>query len=59
MAQQVKNPSLSLERLWLLLWHVDDPWPGNIPMLWAWQKQNKTKQTKKPTKAIWSEQMIV
>ena len=29
MAQQVKDPALSLQRLWSLLWRRFDPWPGN------------------------------
>ena len=29
--QWVKDLALSLLWLWLLLWHVLDPWPGNCP----------------------------
>lgn len=30
MAQQVKDPVLSLEQLGGLLWQRFDPWPGNV-----------------------------
>ena len=36
MAQQVKDPVLSLQQLELLLCHGFDPWPGNFYMLWVW-----------------------
>ena len=32
MAQQVKDPILSLQWLWLLLWCQFDPWPGKFHM---------------------------
>ena len=32
-AQQVKEPALSLQQLGSLLWHGFDPWPGNFCML--------------------------
>ena len=38
MAQQGKDPALSLWQLRLLLWYGFDPWPGNIYMLKAWTK---------------------
>ena len=40
MAQEVKDPALSLQWLGSLLWPGFDPWPGNFRM----PKQNKTKQ---------------
>ena len=39
MAQQVKDPVLSLLWLWLQLWHRFDPWPGNFCMPWARPKK--------------------
>ena len=36
MAQQVKNPALSLLRLGC------DPWPGNVHVPWAWLKKTKS-----------------
>ena len=38
MAQQVKDPTLSLQWLRLLLWLRFDPWPGNFHMLRSSQK---------------------
>ena len=43
MAQQVKDPALSLQQLGLLLWHQCDPGPGNFHMLWTWQRKKKKK----------------
>ena len=42
MAEQVKDPALTL--LWLrpLLWHGLDPWPGNFHMPWGVAKKIKT-----------------
>ena len=37
-AQQVKEPALSLLRLGLLLWHRFNHWPRNFYMLWCGQK---------------------
>lgn len=45
MAQRVKDSSaLSLLRLGtLLLWYrFPDPWPGNLPIPWAWPKKLKS-----------------
>ena len=39
MAQLVKDLALSLLWLGLLLWLGFDPWPRNVPMLWAWPKK--------------------
>ena len=39
-AQWVKDPALSLQWLWLLLWHGFDPWPRNFHMPWAQPKKN-------------------
>ena len=48
MAQQVKDPALSLPWLRLLLWNGFDPWPGTFHMPWVWPKKTKTKtKTKK------------
>ena len=35
MAQQVKDPALSLQQLGF------NPWPGNLHMLWVCQKKKK------------------
>ena len=40
-AQQVKDPALSLLRLRSLLWHGFDPWSRNLHALWVRQKRNK------------------
>ena len=40
-AQQVRDPALSLQRLVLLLWCRFDPWPGNFHMPWCNQKRRK------------------
>ena len=40
MAQQVKDPVLSLQWLGLLPWHRFDPWPGNFQVPWV-QPQHK------------------
>lgn len=37
MAQQVKEPVLSLLSLWPLLWHRSHLWPKNVCMTQAWQ----------------------
>ena len=45
MAQQVKDPALSLQRLGLLLWLMSEPCLGNFCMSQSQpKKQNKTKQ---------------
>ena len=46
-AQQVKDPALSL--LWLWLWHRFDPWPGNFLMPQVWPGKKKRIN---PTKGI-------
>ena len=46
MAQQVKDPALSLLWLWLHLWLGVDPWPGNFHML-------RMKPKKKKKKKLW------
>ena len=46
MAQQVKDPVLSLLCLSSLLWHGFNLWPGNFCMPWAWQKKKKKKKKK-------------
>ena len=40
-AQQVKDPALSLLWLWLLLWCEFDSWPRNFCMMWAGPKEKK------------------
>ena len=35
-----KDPALSVQHFWSLLWRGFDPWPGNFHMLQAWPKQN-------------------
>ena len=59
-AQQVKNPVLSLQWLGSLLWHMFNPWLGNFHILWACgnktkQNKNKNKNTKKlsPVTSCW------
>ena len=50
-AQQLKDPALSLLRLKLLLWHGFDLWPRNFGMLWMQhppQKKNMTISLKPP-----------
>ena len=47
MAQQVKDPALSLQGLELLLWYSFDPWPRNFHMLGAWPKKKKKKKKEK------------
>ena len=37
--QQVKDPMLSSQWLWSLLWCRFKPWPGNFHMSWAWKKK--------------------
>ena len=39
MAQQVKDPVLSLLWLGSLLTHTFDTWPGNFHMPWVWAKK--------------------
>ena len=41
-AQQVKVPVLSLQRLGSLLWCRFDPWPRNLYMLRVETKEKKT-----------------
>ena len=41
MAQQVKDPALSLQWLWSLLWHGFCPWPGNFHMPCIWPEKEK------------------
>ena len=40
-AQQVKNPALSLLQLDSLLWHRFNPWPKNFHIMWSWSKKKK------------------
>ena len=37
--QQIKDLTLSLQQLSLLLWHRFDLWLGNFHLLWLWQKK--------------------
>ena len=39
--QKVKNPTLSLQQLRLLLWYRFNPWPGNFHMLQVWAPPKK------------------
>ena len=41
MAQQVKDPSLSLLRLWLHLWRGFNPRPGNFHVPWVQPKKKR------------------
>lgn len=41
--QQVKDPALSRQQLWLLLWLELDTWPGNFHMLRSQPKKKKKK----------------
>ena len=40
-AQQVKDPALSLQQLRTLLWCKLDSWPGNFCIVWVWQEKKK------------------
>ena len=42
MAQQIKDPALSLLWLGLLVWRGFDPWPRNFHMPWAEAKKTLT-----------------
>ena len=44
--QQVKDLELSLPWLWLHLWCMFDPWPGNFCMLWMQPKKEELKPPK-------------
>ena len=44
MAQQVKNLVLSLQWLWLQLWHGFGPWPANFCMPWVQPKKKKRRE---------------
>ena len=44
MAQQVKDPALSLLGLGSLLWCGFHPWPGNFHMPWAQPKRTKERK---------------
>ena len=46
MAQQIKDPALSLLWLGLLLWCRFSPWPRNFCMPSAWPRPNTTQQNK-------------
>ena len=50
MAQQVKDPPLSLQQLGSLLWRMFDPWPRNFCVPWAWPKKKKQKQKQQTMK---------
>ena len=41
MVQQVKDPALSPQHLWSMLWHRFAPWPGNFPHAVGRGKQMK------------------
>ena len=59
MAQQVKDPALSLLWLGLLLWHGFVPWPGNFCMPPVGLKRKKIiicLQLKKQIKVSYKEQ---
>ena len=43
---------MSLQGLWLLLWHESDPWPKNLHILRSWHPPSKKK--KKKRKWAWS-----
>ena len=47
MAQQVKDPAVSLLWIWFLLRQRFYPWPKNIGMPQAWPKKEKGKTGKK------------
>ena len=47
MAQQEKDPVLSLQWLGSLLWHMLNPWTGNSHMLREELKKKKKKKKKK------------
>ena len=51
-AQQVKDPVLSLLWLWLLLWHRSSPWPGNLACHGLCQQKLKKKKKKKITQYL-------
>ena len=44
MSQQIKDTALSLLWIWLLLWLGSHPWPRNLYMPWAEQKEKKKKK---------------
>ena len=45
MAQQAKDPALSLQQLGFLLWHRLDPWPRNFYMPQCKKKKKKEKKS--------------
>ena len=47
MAQQTKDPALSLQPLGLLLWCGFNPWPRNFHLLWCSKKKKKVLKNKK------------
>ena len=49
-AQQVKDPALTLLWLGLQLWHGCDPWPGNFCMPQEWPKKENWKTLCQPNK---------
>ena len=51
MAQCIKDLSLSLLWLWLLLWCGFDPWPGNFRMLPKEKRKEKKRKEKKIVEA--------
>ena len=60
-AQQVKDPALSLLQIWLLPWQGFDPWPRDFCILQAQpknKKQNKTKN-KKLFQQSWNNQTSI
>ena len=52
MAQQVKDPTLSLLWLGSLLWHRFNPWPWNFYMLQVEPKEKKKKNSNKKPKTF-------
>ena len=44
LVQWVKDPTLSLQWPWSLLWHGFDPWPGNLHMASGAAKKKKKKK---------------
>ena len=46
MAEDVKDPALSLKWLGSQLWYWFSPWTRNFHMPWTWPKRTKLNQTK-------------
>lgn len=58
MAQQAKDPELSLQRLGSLLWQVFVPWSRNFHMLGAWTRKEKKEKTVKGISLVLSKTEI-